>query len=42
MVILVCDSINCIVSIGLDSFGGSPLYGWLRMQSMSGLSLALH
>jgi hypothetical protein len=26
----------------LGWFGGSALYGWLRMQSMSGLSLALH
>ena len=28
--------------IGLGWFGGSALYGWLRMQSISGLNLALH
>jgi hypothetical protein len=30
------------VSVWLDSCGGSVLYGWFRMHSMSGLSLALH
>jgi hypothetical protein len=35
------NSMNCTVSIGLGWFGGSALYGWLRMQSISGLSLAL-
>jgi hypothetical protein len=33
---------NCIVSVELGWFGGSALYGWLRMQSISGLNLALH
>jgi hypothetical protein len=33
---------NCTVSIWLGSCGGSVLYGWLRMHSKSGLSLALH
>jgi hypothetical protein len=36
------NSMNCIVNVGLGWFGGSTLYGWLRMQSMSGLNLALH
>jgi hypothetical protein len=36
------NSINCTVSVGLGWFGGSALYGWLRMQSMSSLNLALH
>jgi hypothetical protein len=36
------NSINCTVNVGLGWFGGSALYGWLRMQSMSGLNLALH
>jgi hypothetical protein len=36
------NSMNCIVSMWLDSYGGSALYGWFRMHSMSGLSLALH
>jgi hypothetical protein len=36
------NSMNCIVNVGLGWFGGSALYGWLRMQSMSGLNLALH
>jgi hypothetical protein len=30
------------VSVVLNSFGGSALYGWLQMQSISSLSLALH
>jgi hypothetical protein len=33
---------NCIVSVWLGSYGGSALYGWFRMHSISGLSLALH
>jgi hypothetical protein len=36
------NSMNCIVSVGLGWFGGSALYGWLHMQSMFGLNLALH
>jgi hypothetical protein len=36
------NSINCTVSVWLGSCGGSALYGWLWMHSMSGLSLALH
>jgi hypothetical protein len=36
------NSINCTISVGLGWVGGFVLYGWLRMQSMSGLSLALH
>jgi hypothetical protein len=36
------NSINCTISVGLGWFGGSALYGWLRMHNMSGLSLALH
>jgi hypothetical protein len=36
------NSMNCTVNVGLGWFGGSILYGWLRMQSMSGLNLALH
>jgi hypothetical protein len=36
------NSMNCTVSVGLDPCGGSTLYGWFRMHSMSGLSLALH
>jgi hypothetical protein len=36
------NSINCTVSVGLGWIGGSMLYGWLHMQSISGLSLALH
>jgi hypothetical protein len=36
------NSMNCKVNVGLGWFGGSALYGWLRMQSMSGLNLALH
>jgi hypothetical protein len=36
------NSINCIVSVWLASYGGSTLCGWLRMHSMFGLSLALH
>jgi hypothetical protein len=36
------NSMNCTVSVGLGWFGGSALYGWLCMQSMSGLNLALH
>jgi hypothetical protein len=36
------NSMNCTVSVWLGSCGGSALYGWLRMHSISGLSLALH
>jgi hypothetical protein len=36
------NSMNCTMSVWLDSFGGSTLYGWLRMHSIFGLSLALH
>jgi hypothetical protein len=36
------NSMNCIVRVWLDSCGGSALYRWLRMHSISGLSLALH
>jgi hypothetical protein len=36
------NSMNCTVSVGLGPCGGSALYGWFRMHSMSGLSLALH
>jgi hypothetical protein len=36
------NSMNCTVNVGLGWFGSSALYGWLRMQSMSGLNLALH
>jgi hypothetical protein len=36
------NSMNCTVSVWLDSCGGSALYGWFRMHSISGLSLALH
>jgi hypothetical protein len=36
------NSMNCTVSVGLGPCGGSTLYGWFRMHSMSGLSLALH
>jgi hypothetical protein len=28
---------NCIISVWLGSYGGSTLYGLLRMHSMSGL-----
>jgi hypothetical protein len=33
---------NCTVSVWLGPCGGSALYGWLWMHSISGLSLALH
>jgi hypothetical protein len=33
---------NCAVSVWLGSCGGSALYGWFWMHSISGLSLALH
>jgi hypothetical protein len=33
---------NCIMSVWLGSCGGFALYGWLRMHSMFGLSLALY
>jgi hypothetical protein len=36
------NSMNCTVSVWLGSCGGSALYGWFQMHSMSGLSLALH
>jgi hypothetical protein len=36
------NSMNCAVSVGLGWFGGFALYGWLRMQSMFALNLALH
>jgi hypothetical protein len=36
------NSINCTLSVGLGPVGGSALYGWLWMHSMSGFSLALH
>jgi hypothetical protein len=36
------NSMNCTVSVWLGSCGGSALYGWFRMHSISGLSLALH
>jgi hypothetical protein len=36
------NSMNCIVSVWLGSCGGSALYGWFRMHSISGRSLALH
>jgi hypothetical protein len=36
------NSMNCIVSVWLGSCGGSALYGWFRMHSLFGLSLALH
>ena len=36
------NSMNCSVNVGLGWFGGFALYGWLRMQIMSGLNLALH
>jgi hypothetical protein len=36
------NSMNCIVSVWLGSCGGSALYGWFLMHSISGLSLALH
>jgi hypothetical protein len=36
------NSMNCTDIVGLGWFGGSALYGWLRMQSISGLNLALH
>jgi hypothetical protein len=36
------NSMNCTVNVGLGWFGGSALYGWLHMQSMSGLNLVLH
>jgi hypothetical protein len=36
------NSINCTVSVGLGPVGGSVLYEWLRIHSMSGFSLALH
>jgi hypothetical protein len=32
------NSMNCTINVGLGWFGGSALYGWLRMQSMSGLN----
>ena len=35
------NSMNCIVIIGVGASGGGELYGWPKMQSMSGLSLAL-
>jgi hypothetical protein len=36
------NSMNYTLNVGLGWFAGSALYGWLRMQSMSGLNLALH
>jgi hypothetical protein len=36
------NSMNCTMSVWLGSCGGSALYGWFLMQSISGLSLALH
>jgi hypothetical protein len=36
------NSMNCTVSVWLGSCGGSVLYGWFWMHSISGLSLALH
>jgi hypothetical protein len=33
---------NFTVSVWLGSCGGSTLYGWFWMHSISGLSLALH
>jgi hypothetical protein len=36
------NSMNCTVNVWLGSCGGSVLYGWLRMHSIFGLSLALH
>jgi hypothetical protein len=36
------NSMNCTVSVWFGSCGGSALYGWFRMHSMSSLSLALH
>jgi hypothetical protein len=36
------NSMNWNLSVWLGSFGGFVLYGWLRMQSIFGLSLALH
>ena len=36
------NSMNCTMSVWLGSFGGSTLYGWFRMHSISGLSLVLH
>jgi hypothetical protein len=36
------NSMNCTVRVWLGSCGGSALYRWFRMHSMSGLSLALH
>jgi len=35
------NSMNCIVSSGVGVAGGGELYGWPKIQSMSGLSLAL-
>jgi hypothetical protein len=35
------NSMNCIISAWLGSCGGSALYGWFRIHSISGLSLAL-
>ena len=35
------NSINCIVIIGVGTYGGGKLYGWPKMHNMSGLSLAL-
>ena len=32
---------NCIVVIGVGASGGGELYGWPKMQRISGLSLAL-
>ena len=31
------NSMNCIVIIGVGASGGGELYGWPKMQSMSGL-----
>ena len=36
------NSMNCIVSVWLGSCGGSALYGWFRLHSIYGPSLALH
>ena len=32
------NSMNCTINVGLGWFGGSTLYEWLCMQSMSGLN----
>jgi hypothetical protein len=42
LLLLYVNSMNCTVSVGLGWFGGFALYGWLRMQSISSLNLALH